>query len=277
MIPTPNHSFEEIRQAAIELLSGRAKVNCCQDIYRYEFLENAVAELLARIDNPGVSPQKIFMGETPHLNYNDSSLCLEVFWNLFREGIITLGWNNANREYPFFKVSHFGKALLENQQVYFFHDVSSYETLVRQQVPAIDPTTLLYLKEAMQAFRSGCILSATVMLGVAAEHTFETLLDVVEANPTHAATYATALNQKNALTKLTKFWAILTPNLASMPYPIREDIHIQFPGIQNLIRIFRNESGHPTGKIIDREQCYVLLNMYIPYAKKVYQLIDHFK
>ena len=28
-----------------------------------------------------------------------------------------------------------------------------------------DVTTLLYLKEAMQAFRAGCMLSSTVMLG----------------------------------------------------------------------------------------------------------------
>ena len=32
----------------------------------------------------------------------------------------------------------------------------------------------------------------------------------------------------------------------------------------------------PTGKIIDREQSYVLLQLFIPYCKKMYQLMDHY-
>ncbi len=57
--------------------------------------------------------------------------------------------------------------IIANQDTYFFHDVSTYEQLIRKEIPSIDDVTLLYLKEAMQAFRVGCLLSATVMLGVA--------------------------------------------------------------------------------------------------------------
>jgi hypothetical protein len=44
----------------------------------------------------------------------------------------------------------------------------------------------------------------------------------------------------------------------------------RFGAILAVIRNFRNESGHPSGKIIEREQAYVLLS----YCKKVYQLRD---
>jgi hypothetical protein len=44
-----------------------------------------------------------------------------------------------------------------------------------------------------------------------------------------------------------------------------------------VIRTYRNESGHPTGKIIDREQTFVLLQLFIPYIKKLHQLREHFK
>ena len=104
---------------------------------------------------------------------------LEVFWELFRQGIITLGMNNANREFPFCRLSRLGKRLVDNQDTYYFHDVSTYSELLQKQIPSIHPVTLLYLKEALQSFRSGCILSSSVMLGVAAEHTFELLLDAV--------------------------------------------------------------------------------------------------
>jgi hypothetical protein len=36
---------------------------------------------------------------------------------------------------------------------------------------------LLYFQEAIQAFKANCLLSATVMLDVAAEHTFLLMLE----------------------------------------------------------------------------------------------------
>lgn len=46
-------------------------------------------------------------------------------------------------------------------------------------------------------------------------------------------------------------------------------------GVVSIVRTFRNESAHPTGKIIDREQAYVLLCLFIPYCRKMYQLMQH--
>jgi hypothetical protein len=174
-------------------------------------------------------------------------------------------------------VSHVGRRILENQQVYFFHDVSTYESLIKSQIESIDDTTLLYLKESMQAFRSGCILSATVMLGIATEHTFLLLLEAIDSNPKYQAMYAAAQKERSVLPKINKFRSILDKNISTLPHEVREDLDTQFAGIQSVIRTFRNDSGHPTGKIIDREQAYVLLNLFIPYGKKMYQPIEHFK
>jgi hypothetical protein len=70
---------------------------------------------------------------------------------------------------------------------------------------------------------------------------------------------------------------VLNNNLGSVRDEVKDDLDTQLNGIQSLIRTFRNDSGHPSGKLVDREQAYVLLNLFIPYAKKVYQLIDHFE
>ena len=133
----------------------------------------------------------------PSLSANDRGRFLEVFWTLFREGIITLGLNDADREFPFFRVTEFGGRIVAHQQAYFFHDVSSYERLLRSEIPAIDDTTLLYLKEAMQSFRTGCILASTVMLGVATEHTFLLLVETIERSVAHSATFASVATETN--------------------------------------------------------------------------------
>jgi hypothetical protein len=46
--------------------------------------------------------------------------------------------NDDNPQFPFFRVSSFGKKVLEGQDPYFFHDVSSYEQLVKTQVPQMN-------------------------------------------------------------------------------------------------------------------------------------------
>ncbi|PYX71226.1 MAG: hypothetical protein DMG72_17420 [Acidobacteria bacterium] len=210
------------------------------------------------------------------MSANDRGRFLEVFWTLFREGIITLGLNDADREFPFFRVTEFGGRIVAHQQAYFFHDVSSYERLLRSEIPAIDDTTLLYLKEAMQSFRTGCILASTVMLGVATEHTFLLLVETIERSVAHSATFASVATERTILQKVNKFKNILDQQTRNLPPDVKEDLDTHFAGILSIIRTFRNQSGHPTGKIVDREQAYVLLQLFIPYCKKMYRLMTHY-
>lgn len=200
----------------------------------------------------------------------------EVFWDLFRQGIITLGMDRSNNNFPWFRVSSFGKKILENQNPYFFHDVSTYEAVIKQNIPDIDEVTLLYLKEAMQAFMSGCMLSSSVMLGVAAEHSFEQLLELIDKDPKFGTIFKSVQKERSILPKLNKFKSILDQHIGEFAPEIREDLDTNFSGIIAIIRNFRNESGHPSGKIVSREQCYILLQLFIPYCKKIYQLKGFF-
>ena len=270
--PAPDHTYEEIRDLVLNILSGReGSLGSPQ----YDGLKSAVS--WAFEEREGRSPVYGVAGYQPSLSRNDSNLLLEVFWGLFREGIITLGADDSNRQFPWFRLSEFGKRLADSQEPYFFHDVSSYETVIRTEVPEIDDVTLLYLKEAMQDFKSGCLLSASVMLGVAAEHTFSKLLEAIESNGTYFATFKNVYERRSMLRKLNKFKNILVQNQGILPASVKEDLDTNFIGITALIRNFRNDSGHPTGKIIGREQCYVNLQLFVPYCKKMYELIGVFE
>jgi hypothetical protein len=265
----PDHTYEEIRDLVLNILSGREGA---LGTPHYDGLKSAVSSVFEKRE--GRTPVSGVGGYMPSLSRNDSNLLLEVFWGLFREGIITLGADDSNRQFPWFRLSEFGKRLADSQEPYFFHDVSSYETLIRTEVPGIDDVTLLYLKEAMQDFKSGCLLSASVMLGVAAEHTFMKLLEAIESNGAHFDTFRNVYEQRTMLRRLNKFKNILDQNQGVLPPSVKEDLDTNFMGITSIIRTFRNDSGHPTGKIISREQCYVLLQLFVPYCKKMYELID---
>lgn len=267
-----DHSFEEIRQVALDILAGREQTAYEPNQYRHFSI--GVSEVLARRENKDTLDHRRNIVE---LSSHDKAIFLEVFWDLFRQGIITLGLNDSNPEFPWFHVSEYGNKLLQGQNIYFYHNTETYEKLILSEIPHIDNVTMVYLKEAMQAFMSNCILSASVMLGVATEHTFLKLLETIEANPVHQTTYANVFSEKTILQKFNKFRNILDQNMKPLPSDVKEDIDTNFAGILSMIRNFRNSAGHPTGKIISREQCYVLLNLFIPCCRKMYQLINYFK
>ena len=271
MNPT-NHSYEEIRATGLDVLAGRERGP--YDANQYGNLSIAIAEVFARRERP--DDAAVRSRQPFYLSREDSDLFLEIFWDLFRQGIITLGYDDANREFPHFRVSRFGKGLIENQDTYFFHDVSTYTKLLTQEVPAIDKVTLLYVQEAMQAFRSGCILSSSVMLGVATEHTFLLLMEAIDQSPTYSAQFVAVGKERTILLKVNKFKHILDQMQKTLPFEIKEDLDTHFAGVLSVIRAVRNQSGHPTGKIVDREQAYVLLNLFITYCRKMYQLKEHF-
>jgi len=269
---TQDHSYEEIRSIAIDIIAGKEPVHFTPNHYAH--LAIGVAEIIQKRDPCSGSGE--FSGREPRLSTNDDLLFQEVFWDLFRQGIITLGMDRSNNNFPWFRVSSFGKKILENQNPYFFHDVSTYEAVIKQNIPDIDDVTLLYLKEAMQAFMSGCMLSSSVMLGVAAEHSFEQLLELIDKNPKYGTIFKSVQKEQSILPKLNKFKSILDQHIGEFTPEIREDLDTNFSGIIAIIRNFRNESGHPSGKIVSREQCYILLQLFIPYCKKIYQLKGFF-
>lgn len=273
----PDHSYEEVRKAAIDVLARRWKTNV-PEVFKvpdnYDYFKEAVGNLLNTKDArySGLSDEDV-------ISQVDSDTFLEVFWDLFRQGIITLGSSDKKREFPSFRLSAHGKKIIESKDLYFFHDVSSYETVIKEQVPNIDEVTLLYLREAMQTFYCECYLSSSVMLGVASEHTFLTLLETISKS-TYSSTFEKAIKSKTISQKFgyfkNKLKQEIGENKITLPYEITETLDSHLEGIMNAIRRFRNDAGHPSGKVISRELCFSNLTLFILYCKTTYQLMDYF-
>lgn len=211
------------------------------------------------------------------LTKEDAETLREVFWDLFRQGIVTLGKDDIYSFFPFFRLTSHGVKAVEEGDTYFISDTKVFEQRVKSEIPNIDDISILYLKECFQAFRSGCLISSAVMLGVAAEHLFQLLLDELESDPNQSSRFSSVFQQRTILQKIEKFKNIIAADKASFPKDIRESFDTQFLGIQSIIRIYRNESGHPTGKVIDREQAFVNIGLFIPFGKMVHYLMSHYK
>jgi hypothetical protein len=264
-----DHSYEEIRSVVLEIILGTEKTG--YEVNQFQHLIGGVEEVLERRAGRPVERHGGLKGLSP----NDANLVREAFWDLFLQRIITIGVDDSNRTFPFFSLSHSGRRLLEGENPYLFHDVDSYTQLINGLVPDLSSVTLLYLQEAAQAFRSGCLLAATVMVGVASEHTFLLLLEALESHPTYGPHFVGVAAKRTVLEKFRAFQAAFNSHIKkSLPRKLSENIETELEGILSVIRRFRNDAGHPSGDIPSREQTYMLLQIFIPYCQRVYGVLD---
>lgn len=269
-----DYSYEEIRQVVFDILSGRETGRHTEHIGQFNDLEIAVAKTFPARQGAHRNDSSM---QQARLSPESAEHFREVFWDLILQQIIVPGLDSMNPNLPFFKVTSRGKKYLEQGETYFFHDALTYEKRIKERIPDIDELTLIYLKEAMQAFRSGCVLSASVMLGVASEREFLMLIENLEASPKWQGDFKRVSKERHILGKFNSFRKAIEPLRSKLPSELNEDLDTTLSGVLAIIRTHRNESGHPTGKIINREQCFVLLQLFIPYAKKLHELDDFFK
>jgi len=279
-------TYEEMRVIVLDIFAGKIQLKKSfqsPDDSKYlpqQFIElqQWTVHVLAQRAGQKIPDDPYMQGvPQPQLDKEGQVVFLELFWDLFRQGVISLGLDEINAQFPWFHVTELGKKVADGER-YFFHDVSSYNKFIKKEVPEINKTTLLYMEESLQAFYAGCYLAATVMLGVAAEHSFLLLLEEIDKNPHKKGKYSSISSERTILAKISKFNNILRDeDMKNLQSDIKENLESNFNGILHLIRQFRNESGHPSGNIISREQTFVLLQLFVPYCKKIYQLKSFFK
>ena len=178
-------------------------------------------------------------------------LVRDVFWDLFRSGVITLGMNDGNDFYPFFRLSRSGRGMLEDGQPRFHDAIYTFDLSKRPRrtsIPWSWPTcgggdrVLCRLPPRVRSHAMGCggggirvhrghsrgPSGAWSGVRIRAEATDDPAADarVPAADGTDRSHAATG---------------------------IREQLDTTYSGIQNLLRVSRNEAGHPTGAPVDRD------------------------
>jgi hypothetical protein len=265
----PQHSYEELREIVVEVLTNPQ--------YRVDqfvgVLEQSARVLAKTHSAPPLPTGLAYPGAHSQLHANDAQLILEIVWDLFRQGVITLGKDASNPGWPWLRLSRFGLESLRNQNPYRFHDTSGFLKILKSQVPYIQPETVVYVEEAVAAFYADCLLSTCVMLGVAAENEFLRLIEIAAANPTHGSKFESTLKIPFIRQKIVKFQEALRPIVGLLSRSTIEDLETNLNSIQSVIRVARNEAGHPTGaQPPPREQVYIFLQLFIPFAKQLMRL-----
>jgi hypothetical protein len=174
---------------------------------------------------------------------------VDVFWELVALGIVAPGNGVSQPNFPWFRLTPYGKSVLESPK-YHPHDRDGYISLLTQRVANADATVLAYLDESLESFVRANNVAAMVMLGVAAERVFdllsESLLNALKS-PTERQELSRLLERFTMKPKVDWVHAKLRevqerkPKLQGFP----ENAALMVTAIYDLIRAQRNDLGHP--------------------------------
>ena len=262
------HGYEELRETVVNVLLDDAN----NGVDTFEKLLERTALELYRQDGAAQGRQSFSHGSAHQLNPSDSELVLDIVWDLFRQGIVTLGKNAANPGWPWLRLSRFGECALQ-QSPYRVHNKAGFVRALRSEAADISADAMVYYREAVAAFYMDCLLSACVMLSIAAESEFLRLLALAKSSEAYGQYFSRIGDGLAIRAKIARFQDAVKPVLSLLPPSATEELENNLNIIQSLLRITRKELGQPSSAHPpSRDHVFVYLQLFIPFAEQLMHL-----
>ncbi len=201
----------------------------------------------------------------------------QAFWELIARRLIFFGGDRSFQQCTVWLTERGRRAA--NGEEFNPDDPARYMERLLGAAPKTSETTKQYLREALKSYEQECFLASSVMLGVAAEDTsLEVAASFVtwQGKPADNLKAILANPKQFYVYKLQEFEKRLIAAKGSIPPDLSENIELNITAILQLIRLTRNDAGHPTGRRVDREDCYQNLVVYANAHRKLHRLKDYF-
>lgn len=203
----------------------------------------------------------------------------EALWSLVGDGLIYLNPGNqgSGTDNWRWRLSEDGKSAADGGS-WEPRDPDGYLNRLRRGIPNLDELVELYLTEALQSFNGRCYLATSVMLGVAAERSFHIMAQNFAQSPMPGAEYM-AKELVKPRTNYSVQWLEFRKRIESARKDLPDGLDevLTMDAIGDLIRLTRNQAGHPTGSLVDEETARAYLTIAPLYLKKMNLLAEHFE
>lgn len=186
----------------------------------------------------------------------------ELLWGLVGDGLVYI--DQAGQPAPdnwYWRLSAEGRRVADGGE-WEPRDPDGYLARLRGDVQDLDPLIDMYLVEAVGSFNAGRYLASSVMLGVAAERAF-----LVTVESYAASSIAGAAQMKREIDRRGSQYFTLWMEFRKRIEPVRPALPegladaLTLDAIADLIRLTRNDVGHPTGRIVDEDTARVHLTI----------------
>lgn len=201
-----------------------------------------------------------------------------ALWGLVADGLIYLdpaGQGSSSTDNWRWATTELGKLVAIGGR-WEPRDPEGYLDRLRRSDPPVGDAALVYVQEALQAFNARAFLATSVMIGVAAEQVFNELaVSLTRAYPQQTTKLKTVLenprSSQNA--RYDEFRKALPPR-SQLPDGLADPLTMD--AVADLLRVTRNDSGHPSGRTVDEETAHTHLQMGAVYLRKMAALRSYF-
>jgi hypothetical protein len=204
-------------------------------------------------------------------------LVWEALWGLVGEGLVYLDPAGQDADNWQWRLSATGIQAI-SRGAWEPRDQEGYLRRLRGHSPPVDSVAVAYVAEALSAFNARCYLATSVMLGVASERVLDGLARaLVDARGDSAKKLRAALEnpRTSQLTRFTELRKQLEPMRPNLPEGLGDTLTLD--AVADLLRLTRNEAGHPTGTTVDEDTAYTHLQMAARYIQKMTSLEAFFR
>ena len=201
----------------------------------------------------------------------------EALWGLVGDGLIYLDPAGQGPDNWQWRLSATGIQAISGGS-WEPRDPEGYLGRLREHSPEVDPVAINYISEALSAFNARCYLATSVMLGVASERVIDGLMRALVNSKGDSAKRLRAALENPRTSQLSRFTEMrkqLDPIRAELPDGLADTLTLD--ALADLLRLTRNEAGHPTGVEVDEDTAYTHLQMAARYVQKMTDLQAFFQ
>ena len=170
---------------------------------------------------------------------------LKSWYDLFRNGILSWGYNLSNTDPPFCHVTAHGQRILENLS----RDPGNpdgYMAFLSKNT-ALNPIALSYIEEALRTYNFTCFKASAVMVGAASESLVLAVQEsLVKKMDALGVTKPRDLEDWRIKRTLAGIETVIKQRKQVIPVPLFESFEAYWPAFTHQIRTARNDSGHPS-------------------------------
>lgn len=156
-------------------------------------------------------------------------------------------------------------------------DPTGYLARLGEDLPEL---ARVYVAEALGAYGANLYRASAVMVGVASEAVFLEMASAfvgwLDGSAQDKFRQVLENRSRGVAEKFTEFRKRLESRRSELPSDLSDSLDLFLSAIFDLIRLQRNDAGHPTGAKVSRDDCFAALEMFVRYAERANALRRHF-
>jgi hypothetical protein len=203
-------------------------------------------------------------------------------WELLVKRVIVFGMDSANTGTNTFRLTEFGKKMVE-AGVPQPYDPDGFIEHFERNVADVDPTVKEYVVEAVQCFNAGCSKASAVMIGCASEKLLHLLCDAVAGyipDGDQRMKFKGDVSDRISIMQKYKKLRVQLDHFVrhkQLPPELVDSINIELPSGFEMLRRARNGAGHPAGPpAVDDDTVFLNIRAFTEYAARTNALIQYF-